>query len=366
MDEESAASSGPLDASVRAEMTAVVFDANAFGRGRPNVRLLHQTAERLAKAGLEVWVPEPVAWEWAEHLVSDVAAYRVQAKSARRALDRCLLDTGSFHIPYDDSESLVDSFLDVLSRSPHVRILPLTGESARRALRDQILQLGPGSRVKDVKTGGSDSAWLRDVLTEVNGDFAKVLIVTENRKDVYAFCKEGGIKPPAMRPLVKLPEALFSFVADTGHLSALIVKFFQSRIQDPEWDQHDGPLADPDIYLGPVSNMREFSSRLPGEVQVNDFTIRRISQLLSVSEVAIEDPTVYGSSTGTDTSGVTTAMVRLLADVDISTYRINSDGEVQPDTEFLHDVEIVSFLVLQFEDGVVVSAYSAGETRAYT
>ncbi|MEW2069115.1 hypothetical protein [Streptomyces sp. NPDC007346] len=55
----------------REKLRAVVFDANAYGHARPDFDQLGRWAKRLAGMEIETWVPEPVAWEWAEHLVRD-------------------------------------------------------------------------------------------------------------------------------------------------------------------------------------------------------------------------------------------------------------------------------------------------------
>lgn len=95
------------------------------------------------------------------------------------------------------------------------------GRSTRAslALRDQILQTGTGSRRSGVKTGASDSAWLRDVLEKAGGTFAPVVLVTNDRKDVQAFCGTN-IQLPVMCNVAALNETLFRFVADPGHLTA--------------------------------------------------------------------------------------------------------------------------------------------------
>ena len=52
-----------LDLGARNYLRAVVFDANAFGRARPDLVFLGDLAKRLHTIDIETWVPEPVAWE---------------------------------------------------------------------------------------------------------------------------------------------------------------------------------------------------------------------------------------------------------------------------------------------------------------
>jgi hypothetical protein len=65
-------------------LTAAVFDANCFGYGRPDLNYLEFLARRLAEVGIETWVPEPVAWEWAQHVADDWDAMRVRLGDEHR------------------------------------------------------------------------------------------------------------------------------------------------------------------------------------------------------------------------------------------------------------------------------------------
>jgi hypothetical protein len=75
-----------LPLAVRDRLQAVVFDANAMGAGRPNIAELTYLANHLSELAIEAWVPQPVAWEWAEHLGADWAAMRVKIANETRQL----------------------------------------------------------------------------------------------------------------------------------------------------------------------------------------------------------------------------------------------------------------------------------------
>lgn len=51
---------------------AIVVDTNAFSRGRLDLDLLETLVARADNHGaVEIWIPEIVLWEWAEHLHQD-------------------------------------------------------------------------------------------------------------------------------------------------------------------------------------------------------------------------------------------------------------------------------------------------------
>ncbi|MGP5714511.1 hypothetical protein ACTXO9_01400 [Brachybacterium tyrofermentans] len=119
---------------------------------------LHEI-ERWAAACIEheaeFWIPEPVAHELAHH------AYEVEEKFLSELQPR-LRDRKKRHLPpislppLLNIDNIIESMVDA-----GAEILPLDGEDAIAALYDQIDQTGPAERKKDIKTGASDSAWVR-------------------------------------------------------------------------------------------------------------------------------------------------------------------------------------------------------------
>ena len=74
--------------SARDQLLAVVVDANAYGHGKPDMTSLEFMAKRLHGIGIETWVPEPVAWEWGQHLAEDWLAATTAAAAPRKNLER--------------------------------------------------------------------------------------------------------------------------------------------------------------------------------------------------------------------------------------------------------------------------------------
>ena len=117
----------PLDAAARARLRAVVFDTNAFGRGIADLGQLRVVADQMAHADIETWVPEPVAWEWAEHLAREVEAFRSAAQAAVKLMRRGGLDPKPVVLSTTGPAETVDTFLAELRCVPHVTLLPLSG-----------------------------------------------------------------------------------------------------------------------------------------------------------------------------------------------------------------------------------------------
>ena len=68
-DQAEAGDVGPADL---ARVKAIALDTNAFGSKQLNFGRLRDLVNRAARhGGLEVWVPECVLWEWAQHAAAE-------------------------------------------------------------------------------------------------------------------------------------------------------------------------------------------------------------------------------------------------------------------------------------------------------
>lgn len=346
----------PAGAFSPGSLRAIVLDANAFGKGLPDLNHLHRLSDLVARVGIETWVPEPVAWEWAEHLAREVEIFRRSVPSVFRAMRRGGIQGKPPNLPTGGEKEIIEEFLFKLSSVPGVILVRLTGDSAMKGLRDQILQTGPGRRKDGVKTGGSDSAWLRDVLAKAGGDFARVVLLSKDR-DVASSCKELKVEPPRMLSLYELNKALFNFVNGSEGLARRIEVHFARLIDDLRTNVYDG-WVEPDFNLGDFHADPEFllSDKSRSNHQVHSVTLRHVHEVLCVSDVGREGEP-YGESAeeaiaslGDMTLG---ASVEFRADVDVSTYEIDADGEVQMDGHTLYDVRIASSLLMEILNGEI-------------
>ncbi|MGP9017707.1 hypothetical protein ACT1U9_04770 [Streptomyces sp. BR1] len=358
----------PLDAASRSRLQAVVFDTNAFGHGLPDLRQLRLTAAQMGEAGLETWVPEPVAWEWAEHLAKEVEAYRSAAGSVIKRMERGGITAEVPVLPTADPAETTGLFLKELGDIPHLTVLPLSGDAARAGLRDQIMQTGPGRRKQGIKTGASDSAWLREVLTAAGGSFAGILLLTQDRADIHAACQGLGIAPPTMLTVRDLAQSVLGFVADPGHISKLITTYFANVIVELHELSREGVPAHPEFDLGTieVDPVLLDGYRWP-QMQIHDVSVRHLDRVVAVSDVRVDTTIAAQSSSAAGkqvTSGTAEATVEALADLEVWTYEIDRDGEVQMDSHMLYDTRVIAPVLVQIKNGLVLNVSPLGDTRA--
>ncbi|MBK3585231.1 hypothetical protein JHN49_16410 [Streptomyces sp. MBT57] len=222
-------------------LKAVVLDANAYGLARPDLGQLGRLAQRLAGMEIETWVPEPVAWEWAEHLAHDWQVLKSAASSERKRLQSAGLEVPASS-GYTTDDEVIAAVLANLAEIPNVRLIKLTGRSAMEGLKDQVLLRRPAKRkggsidtakgvktdtAKGVKTGASDSAWLRDVLELASPD--EILIVTSDG-DVPAAFEAWNTPTPNIRTMKELRPTLFDLKVDDGHTRTAIIRYLTAHL----------------------------------------------------------------------------------------------------------------------------------------
>ncbi|WP_458106747.1 hypothetical protein M1D51_12590 [Arthrobacter sp. R3-55] len=166
-----------------AKVRAIGVDTNAIGSGSFNIVQLQRLTHQAKQHGLELWIPEPVMWEWAEHLRSD----RVELNDVRTRLAAAGIQVEPQQVEIDDALSFVRNGLESLGE--HVKILSIESVAAE-ALMDQILLRAPGERIsrdgrivrtpagKSVKTGASDSAIFRTFLNQARGKTDSYVILS--------------------------------------------------------------------------------------------------------------------------------------------------------------------------------------------
>lgn len=68
-------------------LRAIVLDTNAMGGGSLNMNTLRELPKITTKfPNLEIWIPEPVMWEWASHAQQTYSNAVTTARSAARKL----------------------------------------------------------------------------------------------------------------------------------------------------------------------------------------------------------------------------------------------------------------------------------------
>ncbi|GAA1029135.1 hypothetical protein GCM10009565_58800 [Amycolatopsis albidoflavus] len=366
-----------LSLAERDYLTAAVFDANCFGYGRPDLNYLEFLARRLAEVGIETWVPEPVAWEWAQHVADDWDAMRVRLGDEHRRVKKAGLS--SFESPYGDVAEVADAFLVKLGELSNVTLVPLSSNNARQGLRDQILQLAPGRRKEGVKTGASDSAWLRDVLDRTERDVARLLFVSED-KDLRAALAAWGYAEPLTRPLKDLLATLFVVTVDSGAATQVLLRYLLDTLPAEQganvFDVGEAP--DLQSVVERIIDPPEESPR------IDNVTISRVTKLAGIVSVTVE-VTDRGQPQGADggdgepdvskrgmygqfeqkSPHTVQATVMLLADAEAAVSRYDADDRYVTTVTTVPDVLLRANMVFDLEAGVVVAVRPEGEVAAF-
>ncbi|MFD8911717.1 hypothetical protein [Streptomyces sp. NPDC059575] len=341
----------PLPESVRHGLRAIVFDTNSFPRGGLDLDLLREWAQRASDDGFEVWVPEPVLWELAEHAAASWEAWRASTNRARRSMR-----AAGLRIPSDDpysSRAEVMAAVDTSVRSlaPSVRIIALDGDLAVEALRDQVQIRPPANKKSDVKTGAADSAWIRQVLRASDDNIDSFVIVGADA-DVYDAFKGWSLPKPHMVPLHALQGTLFVLEAPSDETRDSLVQFLQGAVGQP---LEAGRTPDEDLTLGEVGALTDLFGDWEDD-QIHDVELGDITAVVGMNDVKISR------------RGLATAEVFLLVEAEYSSWRIDEDGTLVAHSSNIPQILVRDVLSFTLDGGAVTRARSeigqATATRA--
>jgi hypothetical protein len=368
---KSASSTPPADLrlslEVRGNLRAVVFDANAFGQGRPDLAFLEDLARRLHTIEIEAWVPEPVAWEWAQHLADDWEKIQTATAEERKQLRRARL--AGHTSPYADKRAVIKAFLEGLASVAHLTVIPLSSENALLALQDQILLTLPGRRRDGVKTGASDSAWLRAVLDEVGGDTARLLLVSQD-KDVTAAFTEWKKACPLMRHRSELKATMSEFTVDQGRAEHLISQYLTASLKDSLEDEealHFDIDAAANLERAIASSLEENEP----DTGLYGASLTRLTGLAGITGTYVESPPAEAESQprtselGPVSAQTALATVFFLANAQATVNRLYNGGDPQVDTLDYDDVLIRVPMSFDIQDGSVIAGRSEDEASVF-
>lgn len=179
--------------SAASPVRAIVFDTNVFGRlVQPDVRTIGSWVEACEFNGAELWIPELVALELAQRCVSAsrVLADAVAEHNKRRSAWGLLrLAVPAVVTPEEITSAVAEVGAVLVETDP---------DAAAAGLRDQVGVSGMGTVVHDVKTGGSDSAWVRSVIAHNGGTGEGVLWVTSDAGVKTFLTRTFGVNPLAI------------------------------------------------------------------------------------------------------------------------------------------------------------------------
>lgn len=276
------------------EPHAVVVDTNAHGGGRFHPRQLASDAALCADNGVELWVPEVVLWEWVAHARADAQKKLDESSAALTGLR----DVGTPVLwPIPSIAEVEESLTRIVRGTDGVHLIACSPDSARAALRDQIMQTGPASIKKEIKTGAADSAWLRDVAEENGGVLDDgLLLITGDRAAVSGICvQEGWTEPRVVAHIREIAPTLgwARRLTETEEQSWLLkIQTAMPWFSDlPDW--YKGPavdLSDLDIEEQPAVYEYDWTGQ-----QVVSPTLGNIFRIISIDDgqIALDETSAY-------------------------------------------------------------------------
>lgn len=220
---------------VMAPIRAIVFDTNVFGKAKDvNTALIRRWAQACGRHDAQLWLPEVVRWELAEHTARDEASHLIALRAYNRSRQRWGVDM----VPEPALADLA-TLTDLVVRAGAV-IVPLSELAAIEGIKDQILQRGPGSFKAEVKTGAADSAWLRSVFEYNEETFDGLLIVSGDTAAIKAIGKdlsEGIRSTETVRQIADLLEPPTLAPLEIPLLrQALSAALKNTDVVDTEWE----------------------------------------------------------------------------------------------------------------------------------
>ncbi|WP_098024173.1 hypothetical protein [Streptomyces sp. st115] len=331
-----------LPESVRHGLRAIVFDTNSFPHGELDLGLLKFWGERAAEEAFEVWVPEPVMWELAEHSAASWEMWRASVRKARKSMAKAGLPEPAIESPYTSREEVMEAVEGLIrDLAPSVRVLDLDGDLATAALRDQIQLQRPAKTKGEVKTGAADSAWLRVVLRAAENNVDSFVIVGADA-DVYEAFESWNLSKPHMVQPHQLSKSLFVLEAPSNEVRNTVVQFLQSRVGVP---LEAGRTPEGDLILGDVSGLADDVNEWELD-QVRDVELGRIHALVGMNQMKVSR------------RGLVTAQVFLLADAQYNGSRVNEDGTSSGHSVIIPRVFVRDVLSFTLDEGVVTRARS--------
>lgn len=362
-----------LDDAIRDKLRAVVLDANIYSYARPDLDNVESMALRLHGVGLETWIPEPVAWEWAEHLALDWNSVTFAMAAERKNLRR-----GRIPMPtpsHRDESAVIEAFMDAIRRVPHVRLITATPHNALEGLKDQVMQRTPGRRKGEatdkVKTGASDSTWLRDVIEVADGSVDRLLVLSED-KDVTRTCEAWGLPGMLTRKRTELGATLFDVTVDDGHVTRAMMRYLLGKFPIRLGADTAEGGAQFDIGNTPGLNSTIEHDDEGGERRVYSAEVTGLSRLAGIGKVTVEstpdDTTSPLRPHGPNDLGPAChhralATVYFLGDVEATINRVDSAEETTRVTYL--DAVIRTDLAFDLTDGVITHVSPEADAEVF-
>lgn len=314
----------------------VVLDTNMSGhKGEFDASWVKGLAARLAAQGVQLWVPQVVTWEWADH----AAATQAEVLPGLRRLDRL----GIPGMPGPPTKTLTRTEIasaieETLRRMSNVEVVPVHGGSAIQALKDQILLTGPGVRKDGVKTGAADSALVRDSTEHIGRHrVGELAFLSSNKPDIYktldtiAGCQDVKVfgNEKALMDGLASSRAERKQEAEQRLENAEVRSAIVKHFRDAEQDLHDSD----DGHGVPAES---WATRLVAEIDLSGLPSNPGAQFDQVTDVQVHPNSHVAGISGvsvdeSETENIRYASFDLILDtvVQVEGYTVdNRDGSI--------------------------------------
>lgn len=322
------------------DLKAIAIDTNATGRDFQLGRI-QELSDLLEEQELsaEVWIPEPVVWEWAEHIHARLVDVSSEIVRLNKTGLPALVELGN---PVDQSVHLVLQALETaLSKIEAVRILRLEAspDAAIEGLRDQVLQTGAGRRkeASRSKTGAADSASLRLIVSEAGNDLGESVALVSGDSDVTRhFGAESG--PILIRDWGLLRLSVLAAVPSEQELGEQIANAIREHLEETRASQQleyeapevkGDPARTDEIPQGGQRRIRFHGLQRLGVARVEEFSRKEgYASASAPVTVSLEVETVWTDPYGGQIEQDSTVYSDIPALLDLWVTRDSSDWYV--------------------------------------
>lgn len=373
---------------------AAVLDTSLSGKeAHLDLGTVQHLATRLANRGVELWIPLQVVYEWSAHAEPVLLRLHKAHEQASKAglAEKPIKKLGKLEI--------AERVRDQCAQLTNVTVLGMNGQSAIDGIRDQILGTGPGTikktaRDQNIRTGASDSSWVRDSIAHAGGKVSDIVFATKNEGDVFATTRDLGFKdseirfwsgdyrcfddvfperrpepepepeepgpgpeeppaaerereePPATEPEpeTEAEPAPTEVAALIAIATALLDDYHQARAADDRSGPPPGWIAVDDVAIG--SGLDDYDSAEIENMIEPTAEMEPFARLVDISDVDVD-------ADGADIWVNYT--VRLLADVRVEGITIDNDGASLVNSVGLHDrlLRVPFTAILNTQDGTL-------------
>ncbi|QSZ47922.1 hypothetical protein [Arthrobacter sp. D5-1] len=288
------------------KVRAIGIDTNAVGKGSFNLAQLKGLSHKAQQHGaMEIWIAEPVIWEWADHLREDwVSLNKVRSNLKAAGIEMAAQ-------PTDVNEALEFVLSGVHGLGEHVKVIPIEPVVVE-AMKDQILVRAPGERVtrdgraaktkhdKSVKTGAADSAIFRAYHHHA-GNRGETYVILGGDSDLAKAHEEWGVKDvKSFSKTDALNEHIFRMIPAPDYLVVRCAAFLDSEVATVDLTSFESPSS----LIGSYDQEVPLSFAATGHkmlLGLSNAKLDRVAQIVEAEACILTD--VFGPEVTTDIYG---------------------------------------------------------------